>query len=183
MAPWKPPAAREAGALKRAGIDPEYGGSKFKILPPPDATPVNSEVPIESLSKLECPQGKQLEFTGTRHHHGLDKAVYVAQKEDCQSCPAVSACCGQRGSPRRVERTIETEPIKDLVSRMEDPARQALYKRRKEVAEWPHLWIKSLKKVARFSVFGQVKVGIELTWMALAYNVEQMVWARKAAVV
>ena len=59
---------------------------------------------------------------------------------------------------------------------MKQPEVKQLYARRSEVAEFPHLWAKAVKKWRRFSVRGVVKAGMEAMWVALAYNLTQ--WMR-----
>ena len=51
-----------------------------------------------------------------------------------------------------------------------------LYKRRKEVGEFPQLRMKGNWEWRRFSVRGLVKAGREAMWAAIAYNIEQ--WIR-----
>ena len=168
VAPWKSEQSREAGALRLAGIAPEYGGSQFQKLGEPDA--------------LLCPENKLLENVGSKKHHGRIVKQYRAKKEDCLACAARTRCCGHRNQARQVERSEESEPVQSLVRRMSEPAMEALYKRRKQVAEWPHLWIKSLRGFRRFSVRGLKKVGLELLWAALAYNVEQMIRVKRTKI-
>lgn len=168
VAPWKEEQGREAGALKRAGIAPEYGGSQFKIVGQQEA--------------LVCPEGQRLEWVGNRKHHGIVCRRYQAKEADCLGCEARNRCSGKRNRARSVERAIEPETVQSLIQRMSGPAARALYKRRKEVAEWPHLWIKSLRGFQRFSVRGIYKVGLEGLWVALAYNVEQLMRVRRTAI-
>ena len=66
--------------------------------------------------------------------------------------------------------------MRAYLTRMKRPEVQQLYKRRCEVAEFPHLWAKGVKGWRRFSVRGLVKAGMEALWVALAYNVVQ--WMR-----
>jgi transposase len=167
VAPWKPDESREAGALTVAGIDRAYGASRFKILDGEEA--------------LECPRGNRLPLTGTRTPHGVLQKIYQAEPSDCRSCPVRRDCCGKRAGARRIARPIESQPMRDFITRMQEPATQALYKRRKQVAEWPHLWIKSLFGIRRFSVRGQHKAGLEMLWIALAYNIEQWIRVRPTA--
>jgi len=53
---------------------------------------------------------------------------------------------------------------------------QELYKQRKKVAEFPHLWMKAMRGWRRFQVRGLTKALKEAIWRAVAYNIEQ--WAR-----
>ena len=66
--------------------------------------------------------------------------------------------------------------MRRYLQRMKQPATKELYGRRSQVAEFPNLWMKAVKKWRRFSVRGAVKAGIEALWVALAYNVAQ--WIR-----
>ena len=65
-------------------------------------------------------------------------------------------------------------------------AAQRIYKRRGEVAEFPHMWWKGIWKWRRFSVRGLARAGQEALWVALSYNVQQWIrlrWQPRLAVV
>ena len=66
--------------------------------------------------------------------------------------------------------------MKRYLSRMKRPEVKRLYKKRCEVAEFPHMWAKAVKGWRRFSVRGVVKAGMEAIWVALSYNMAQ--WMR-----
>src|SRR6266404_3965549 len=72
VAPWKEDQARQAGALKRNGIDAAFGLAAFVEQP-------------EGKS-LQCPAGKQLEMVKKRTLHELPVLVYQAKAADCQGC-------------------------------------------------------------------------------------------------
>lgn len=162
IAPWKEDASREAGACKRNGIEPEFAPSQFQM--------------EERSGKLICPTGKKLVVIGERVHHGLPRQIYLAKESDCARCKRRAECCGDRSGPRRVERVIETAVMKQYLDRMQRPEVKQLYKKRSEIAEFPHLWAKGVKKLTRFKVRGLAKAGIEAIWIAMAYNVTQ--WMR-----
>ena len=71
---------------------------------------------------------------------------------------------------------VESAAMKEYLRRMKRPETKQLYKKRCEIAEFPHLWAKGVKKWKRFSVRGVVKAGMEAIWVAIAYNVTQ--WVR-----
>ncbi len=73
-------------------------------------------------------------------------------------------------------RVVGVAAMKHYLARMKRLRVRKLYRRRSEVAEFPHLWFKAIKKWRRFSVRGVVKAGMEALWVALAYNVAQ--WMR-----
>jgi transposase len=163
VAPWKTEAARQAGVQVKHGRDAEYGPAMFEIQPGGEA--------------LTCPQGQRLKLRKTYKHHGQKKALYEAEARDCCSCEARAQCCGASGpGPRQVSRVLESEAMQAYLKRMQQPEIEQLYKRRKEVGEFPQLWMKGLWGWRRFSVRGLVKVGREAMWAALAYNIQQ--WIR-----
>ena len=166
IAPWKDDASREAGACARNGIAKEFAPSRFR--------------PQRGGKKLKCPAGKLLVIVEQKTQHGLPHNIFRAAAEDCGRCPFHQKCCGERGGPREIRRVIESAAMKRYQARMEQPEVKALYKKRSEIAEFPHLWTKGVKGLRRFSVRGVVKAGIEAIWMALAYNVTQMIRLRQA---
>src|SRR5882762_2122707 len=161
VAPWKEDQSRQAGALKRHGIDAAFGLAAFVEQP-------------EGKS-LQCPAGKQLEMVRKGKAHGLPILVYQAKAEDCPGCEHKSRCCPQRES-RRVRRVVESPAMLEYLERMKGDEIQELYKQRKKVAEFPHLWMKALRRWDRFQVRGLAKATKEATWRAVAYNIEQ--WTR-----
>ena len=78
-----------------------------------------------------------------------------------------------------MERVVESPAMRRYMARMRRPEVKQLYKKRSEIAEFPHLWAKAVKGWRRFSVRGLVKAGMEAIWVALAYNVTQ--WMRVRA--
>lgn len=167
IAPWKEDRSREAGACARNGIEMEFAPSEFRVQP--------------GGRKLRCPAGKTLVVIGQKTHHGVLRNVFEAQPADCRCCPWKRRCCGARGGPRRVERVVESRAMRQYLARMKRPEIQKLYGKRCEIAEFPHLWAKAVKKWRRFSVRGVVKAGMEAMWVALAYNVTQWMRIRSAA--
>jgi transposase len=162
IAPWTEDGARERGACRRNGITEEFQPSVFRA--------------GQDGKCLICPAGKRLEVTGANQHHGVEREIFQARAEDCGGCAFHVSCCGKRGGARRMERVVESGAMQEYLARMKRPEIQALYKKRSEVAEFPHLWMKSVKKWRRFSVRGLTKAGMEALWAALAYNAAQ--WAR-----
>jgi transposase len=164
VAPVKESAAREAGAVAANRIDPEFGPSMF--------------VWDEGSQSFVCPAGQRLEKVKLRKHHGQMCEVYGARAEQCGACEKAPRCCRhlKPGVPRKIERVRESSAMEELVKRMEQPDKQALYQKRSGIAETPHMRWKGNWKWRRFSVRGLRKAGMEALWLALAYNAH--VWAR-----
>jgi hypothetical protein len=159
---WKDDAAREAGARKSNGLDPEYAPSKFEV--------------IEAGQVLQCPAGKRLVQIKEHIHHGQTYGVYQAQAEDCAHCEHRARCLKEGESVRRIERIREKEAMKSFLARQQQPEIQQLYKRRKAVAEFPQMRFKGNWGLRRFSLRGLAKVNKEAIWIALAHNISQ--WFR-----
>lgn len=162
IAPWKEDASREAGACARNGIAMEFAASGFR--------------PQRGGRKLTCPAAKTLVLIEQRILHGVLCNVFQARRSDCRRCRFQKECCGKRGAPRQIRRPVETPAMKQYLARMKQPEVRQLYRKRSEIAEFPHLWAKAVKGWRRFSVRGMAKAGMEAMWVALAYNVAQ--WMR-----
>jgi transposase len=169
IAPWKDDASRQAGACARNGIDPEFAPAVFREQ--------------DDGQRLLCPADKTLVVIQHRVHHGIPRVVFQAQARDCRRCQWRQQCCGNRGTPRRIERVVESKAMREYLARMQRRAVQALYKKRGEIAEFPYLWAKGLKHWRRFSVRGLVKAGMEALWVALAYNIAQWIRIRPTVAV
>ena len=162
IAPWKDDASREAGACKRNGIAPEFTPSAFR--------------PQRGGKKLTCPAGKTLVLVQQKVHHAMPHNLFQAAAADCRRCRLRQQCCGEQGGPREISRVVESAAMRQYLARMKRPEIKQLYRKRSEIAEFPHLWAKATKGWRRFSVRGVVKAGMEAVWVALAYNVTQ--WMR-----
>jgi transposase len=166
IAPWKQNRSREAGACTRHGIAVEFGPAAFALQ--------------GGGKSLRCPAGKSLVLIQQKTHHGVVKNIYQARSSDCGRCRFWRQCCGKRGAPRRIARVVESRAMKKYLARMQRPEIRRLYRKRSEVAEFPHLWMKAVIKWRRFSVRGLVKTGMEAVWVALSYNMTQWIRLRPA---
>ena len=162
IAPWKEDASREAGACVRNGIAPEFAPSAFRVQ--------------YGGKQLICPAGKTLVVIEQKKRHGLLMNVFQAQASDCRRCRLRVECCGHRSGPRQISRPVESPAMKRYLERMKRPEVKELYRKRSEIAEFPHMWAKAVKGWRRFSVRGVAKAAMEVIWVSLAYNVTQ--WLR-----
>ena len=112
---WKDDASREAGAIKRNGLDPEFAPSQFQLL--------------ADGKQLQCPAGATLAPITTRIHHGQTCLVFQAQPEQCGACLHGARCLKEGEVARRVERVCESDTMKAFLERQQQPAIQELYKR------------------------------------------------------
>ena len=162
IAPWKEDASRQAGACARHGIDAEFAPAQFRAQ--------------RGGKRLTCPAGKTLVIIGQKTHHGLRMNIFEANRSDCRKCRWAKRCCGKREPPRRLERVAESAAMRKYKARMKRSDTRKLYRKRSQIAEFPHLWVKAVKKWRRFSVRSLLKAGMEASWVALSYNIAQ--WVR-----
>lgn len=155
---------REAGrargrtqSLQQAGIAAEFGPQAFRI--------------VENGAALECPAGMRLERISKAAGHDQ----YRAQRSDCGRCEHRARCCPSSG--QRSVKIKRTNPVVEAFHRrMRQPEFAALYQVRGPVAEFPHAWWKQKFRLRKFHVRGLAKAQMEITWAALAYNIQQ--WLR-----
>jgi hypothetical protein len=63
-------------------------------------------------------------------------------------------------------------------AKMQSEQAKQLYRRRAQIAEFPHAWIKEKFGLRRFRLRGRKKVQAEALWVCLTYNIQQ--WLRLA---
>jgi hypothetical protein len=158
-------AARQAAAVTARGIDPKFA-SQFFILQPGSNT-------------LECPAGKQLRYVRQNQVRGDLYHRYQAAGNDCSCCAYQRQCCPRNPEKGRAiaRRVAEAPDIAAFRLKMESEEARMIYRQRGEVAEFPNAWIKEKIGLRKFSMWGIVKAGIELTWACLTYNA--MLWIRQ----
>jgi len=123
-----------------------------------------------------CPMGKTLHYVCKCTFVGQMKYTYRADPGDCQSCPHRGQCCGTSANGRSIVRTLDGPEMSAFRLKMETLEAKNQYKKRGEVAEFPHLWIKEKFGLRRFSVRGLTKAKVEAQWVCLTYNIQQ--WIR-----
>jgi Transposase DDE domain len=86
-------------------------------------------------------------------------------------------CCPEnqkRG--RSVMRLEESKTVLAFRRKMATDEARVQYRRRSQVAEFCHAWIKSKLGLRQFHVRGLGKVQMEMLWACLTYNLQQ--WIR-----
>ena len=155
---------RNAGALSKAGIDLAFAPSKFKL--------------AADKQTMKCPAGAVLVQIKGGRHHGLPVQGYEAEAAVCGACAHKPQCCPKREA-RQIERVIESAAVEAHDQRMNDPVFQDLYKKRKQLAEYPNLRIKSDWRLNRFRLRGLEKVNKEAFWMVLAFAMDRWHFQRQ----
>jgi transposase len=154
----------QAGArrLEQRGIDPAFFPENFHY----DA----------ATNSYRCPASKQLGDETTKHDRvGVESHVYRARAADCRACPFQKQCSlGKYG--RRIVRSEMVPAVAAYVARRQTEEAQVLYDLRAPVAEFSNLWLKTKLGLRQFCVRGLKKVGCEVLWACLTYNMQQ--WFR-----
>ncbi len=155
--------ARQAGAMKAAGIDPAYGPAAFRH--------------DREQRTLECPAGKMLVYVGQSKKRGERYHQFRGKPEECGSCAHRSRCCG-RGKPVRLVsiRLTENAEVAAFRAKMETAEAKKIYAQRGPAAEFSNCWIKEKLGLRKFRLRGLAKATIEAVWAVLTYNVTR--WAR-----
>jgi transposase len=166
-----------------AGREIDFVGSmKWENVPSgttaPGRLPPSTFVYNRERNIYVCPEGKLLGYN-CRHTKqvGLVMYRYTAEKRDCQSCARKPQCCPEnqkRG--RSVMRLEESALVVAFRQKMATDEARAQYRRRSQVAEFAHAWIKSKLGLRQFHVRGLVKVQMEMLGACFTYNLQH--WIR-----
>jgi hypothetical protein len=146
----------------------------------PQRLPPSAFVYQPESNRYVCPEGKLLRPQGrfnNKKNRGLTVFRYEAKSSDCQPCLHKPECCPEnhrrgRGLLRRVEKPT----LLAFREKMARPEAQEQYRHRGRVVEFCHAWIKSKLGLRQFHVRGLRKVGTELLWACLTYNLQH--WIR-----
>lgn len=128
-----------------------------------------------------CPENKRLDYEG-RHTkaRGFAYYRYEAEWRDCQSCAQKPQCCPENQKQgRSVTRVEESAVVLAFRQKMTTDEARAQYRRRSQVAEFCHAWIKSKLGLRQFHVRGLLKVATEMLWACLTHNLQHWIRLRK----
>jgi transposase len=161
--------ARQAAAMKAAGIDPAFRPAAFRH--------------DREQRSLQCPAGRMLAYVGQSAKRGERYHQFRAQPEDCGNCAHQSRCCPRGQQVRLVSiRLAENAEVAAFRAKMETAEAKGVYKKRGPAAEFPSCWIKEKIGLRKFRLRGLAKVTIEATWAVLTYDVMRWVAWRKSPI-
>ncbi len=164
--------AQSAGQMRRRGVDPSFYPEAFYY-----------DVARDTYG---CPAGKNLRSDGEEKRPGRTNYKYRASAADCRQCPFKEKCCPQNGARgRTIVRGVDDPVVVAHREKMETEEAKQIYRQRGAVAEFPNAWIKEKIGLRQFRLQGLIKVGMEVLWACLAYNIQQWIrlcwrpqWAR-----
>jgi transposase len=156
-------AEQSVGQLNRRGVEPAFRPEAFGY--------------DEGSDTYTCPAGKVLRPDGKEEQPGRINYLYRAQGADCRPCPFREKCCPQSGTRgRRIRRAVDDPVVVAHMEKMQTEEAQEIYRQRGGVAEFPNAWIKDKIGLRQFRLRGLIKVGMEVLWACLTYNIKQ--WIR-----
>jgi transposase len=155
--------AQSAGQMKRRGVDLSFYPEAFHY---------------DALSDTyRCPAGKILRPDGEEKRPGRTNYKYRASAADCQKCIFKEKCCPQNETMgRAIVRGVDDPVVVAHKEKMETEEAKQIYRQRGAVAEFPNAWIKDKIGLRQFRLRGLIKVGMEVLWACLTYNIKQ--WIR-----
>jgi len=134
---------------------------------------------------FRCPAGEILRHKGRDFRRAVVSHQYRARTEICRACEFRSKCCpGNVHHGRSLIRTEHPPSIRRFSEKMQTQQAKNIYRQRGAVAEFPNAWIKDKLGLRQFRLRGLVKVGLEVLWAALTYNIQQWIrlsWRTKLA--
>jgi transposase len=143
----------------------------------PDRLPLRAFEYVPESNRYRCPEGKWLRSDGRRRKGGVVYYHYRAKPEDCMSCRRKTECCrGNERAGRSVMRVVESAALIAFREKMASAEAQRQYRRRAQVVEFCHAWIKCKLGLRQFHVRGKIKARAEALWACLTYNLQQ--WIR-----
>jgi transposase len=128
-------------------------------------------------NEFVCPEGKRLSYSTTQNlPGGVENHVFVADKKDCQVCRQRKRCTPNNQMQkhgRTISVRLEDERVERFRQRMGTPEAKAIYRRRSQIAEFPHAWLKSKLNFVRFRSRGLIKATAEAFWVCLTHNLQR----------
>ncbi len=130
---------------------------------------------VISVQKASCCGRKD---ASTARRSGVSWPIATKLKSaTAQPCIRKPECCPENQSHGRgLLRRVENIAVLAFREKMASREAQAQYRRRSQVAEFCHAWIKSKLGLRQFHVRGLAKVQIEMLWACLTYNLQH--WIR-----
>jgi transposase len=162
--------AKQAAAMKAAGIDPAFRPAAFVVM--------------AEQKSLCCPAGKMLPYVRQSKKRDDTYHQYQANGADCVQCQFQKQCCPEKPSQGRTVsvRVSEAGEVTEFREKMKSEAAQSIYRRRGPVAEFPNCWIKEKLGIRKFRLRGLAKAATEAMWAVLTYNIMQwirLIWKPK----
>jgi Transposase DDE domain len=125
-----------------------------------------------------CPSGKSLPYTNktreTENGRTRVRLRYLADAQDCASCPIKSQCIAASTKQRMVCHEQHESHRVEHANKMAKPESKKRYGRRRHAGERPFATIKSQFGARGFLTRGLAKVSCEWHWLTSAFNLHRL---------
>jgi hypothetical protein len=149
-----------AGQKRKRGVAEEFHPEKF-------AYDAQQDI-------FRCPAGEILGHRERDFRLGVIFHQYRARTERCRACAFRSKCCpGNVHHGRSLIRTEHAPAMRQFAEKRQTEEAKSIHRQRAAVAELPNAWIKAKLGLRQFRLRGLVKVGLEVLWACLTYNIQQ----------
>jgi transposase len=133
----------------------------------------------EASDHYLCPQGKRLRRKAKKAYvDGLVRKIYVAEEQDCQSCPVQLRCITNKGGKRKylgITIAVElTNFSRRMAGKVDSERGRKIYPQRFAVAEPVFANIRTHKRLDRFTLRGKAKVNIQWLLYCMVHNIEKI---------
>lgn len=147
----------------------------------PHQLPPSAFLEDPQTNRLRCPEGKWLLPQGrSKKGPGSVYHRYEGKAEDCLCCPRKPACCpNNQRRGRSVMRLEESALVMAFRQKMATAEARQQYRRRGQIVEFCHAWIKCKLGLRQFHVRGRIKARAEALWACLTYNLQQWIRLRQ----
>jgi transposase len=157
-----------------------------------DALPINPQLKVLDKAAFlydpandcyTCPMGKTLPHVENKPYNrdGAKGTYRIYECGSCAGCPLAGRCLPKNATGRRVSRDEHEKHREEMARRLSSEEGRRQYKRRAHAAETPFSTLKSKMNFRQYLLRGLEKVGVELDWMATAFNVKKLIAAKCAA--
>jgi transposase len=133
----------------------------------------------ESTDQYMCPRGKKLKLqAGKVFRDGFIQRRYVADENDCPSCPFQLKCLRAKSNKRRylsVPIGVDpANPLRRMAAKVDTPQGRKIYPQRIAIAEPVFANIRTHKRLDRFNLRGKIKVTIQWMLYCMVHNMEKI---------
>ena len=134
----------------------------------------------KKTKKLVCPAGKELYISSTnlKVNKGYVATSYRSRITDCRGCAIREKCLRKPSTPYRQVRIFHrdlSESVLDKMKQKIDTLKgRKMYSKRMGIVEPVFGNIRSQKRMDRFTLRGQVKVGLQFMLYCVVHNIEKV---------
>ena len=135
---------------------------------------------VEDEDRYYCPQGRPLDYCGTKEKSRAssgDSVYCVYRSASCDGCALAGECLGGKSKTRTVSRDQHDDAREATARRMNTEDGKKIYSARAPMVETSFALIKEWMGFRQFLLRGLEKVRTEWSWACTAFNLKKMIHA------